>query len=81
MDTVSGFKLGSGDVLDLRQVLAESQINLGGDFSQLGNYVAVTDSGSDATLSFNGAALAVLHGVGPNVTLNTLIGDHALGIT
>ncbi len=49
----------------------------------------MTDSGNDATLSFNpqglasgpGSALAVLQGVGPGVTLNTLINDHALAIT
>jgi hypothetical protein len=29
----------------------------------------------------SGAALAVLHGVGLNTTLNALIGDHALQIT
>jgi hypothetical protein len=67
-------------VLDLTQVLAESRINLGGDFSKLGNYVQVADSGGNATLSFNGAALAVLNGVGSGVTLGTLIGDNALKI-
>jgi len=70
----------NGDVLDLSQVLAESQINLGGDFSKLGNYVQVSDSGSNATLSYNGSALAVLNGVGSGVTLSTLISDNALKI-
>ena len=49
----------------------------------------VTDSGNDATLSFNpqglasgpGSALAQLFDVGPGVTLATLISDHALAIT
>lgn len=87
LDQISGFNL-HNDVLDLTQVLAESQINLGGDIAKLGSYFDVTAAGSDATLSFNpqgvsagaGTALAVLHGVGPGVTLATLIGDHALTI-
>ena len=89
VDQLLGFSVQNGDVLDLRQALAESQLNLGGDFSKLGSYVAVTDSGGNATLSFNpqglasgpGSALAVLHGVGPGFTLATLISDHALAIT
>jgi len=80
-DQIRGFTPASGDVLDLRQVLAESRVNLGGDFGKLGSYVAVTDLGSDAALSFGGVTLAVMHGVGPNTTLATLIGDHALAIT
>jgi VCBS repeat-containing protein len=87
-DNITGLNL-HNDVLDLRQVLAEAQISLGGDFSKLSNYVQVTDSGNDATMSLTtagqipkyGATVAVLHGVGPNVTLNTLINDHALAIT
>ena len=88
VDQVTGFNP-STDMLDLRQALAASQLNLGGDASKLGNYVQVNDTGNDATLSFNpqglasgpGSTLAVLHGVGPGVTLGTLISDHALAIT
>jgi hypothetical protein len=85
LDQISGFNL-YNDVLDLTQVLAESQINLGGNIGNLGSYFTVSSAGSDATLSFNpegagaGTALAVLHGVGPGVTLATLIGDHTLTI-
>ena len=81
VDQVRGFSVQNGDVLDLRQALAESQLNLGGDFGKLGSYVAVTDSGGNATLSFNpqglasgpGSPLAVLQEVGSGVTLGTLI--------
>ena len=89
VDEITGFDPSKNDVLNLGQALAESQLNLGGDFGKLGAYVAVTDSGGNATLSFNsqglasgpGSPLAVLHGVGPGITLATLISDHALKIT
>jgi hypothetical protein len=81
LDKISGFQLGSGDVLDLSQVLAESQISIAAD--KLGTYFSVSTSGNNATISFNsngvaagaGAALAVLNGVGANTTLNALIND------
>lgn len=82
LDEISGFKL-HGDVLDLKQVLAEEQIDLEGDIGRLAAYVTVSTSGQDATVSFNpdgiasgpGSALAVLHGIGPNVSLGTLLHD------
>ena len=88
LDKISGFQLGSGDVLDLKQVLAESQIDLGGDFSKLASYFSVSTSGSNATISFDpqgvgagpGAALAVLNGAGAHTTLNTLINDGSFKI-
>ena len=89
-DIVTGFDPQNGDVLDLRQALAESQLNLGGDYGKLGTYVQVTPAnGFNATLSFNpnglasgpGTPLAELRDVGPGVTLATLISDHALAIT
>jgi Ca2+-binding RTX toxin-like protein len=67
-DNITGFNL-RNDVLDLRQVLAEAQISLSGDSSKLSNYVQVTDSGNDATVSLTtgqipgyGATVAVLQG-------------------
>jgi VCBS repeat-containing protein len=77
-DNINGFKL-SNDVLDLRQVLAEAQKSFSaGDFQ-------ITPSGNNATLSYvgtpsftSGSPLATLIGVGPNVTLTTLITDHVL---
>ena len=63
-DIVTGFDPQNGDVLDLRQALAESQLNLGGDYGKLGTYVQVTPAnGFNATLSFNpkGARLRPRH--------------------
>jgi hypothetical protein len=77
-DTISGFKL-QNDVLDLTQVLAEAQKSFNpADFQ-------VASSGSNATLSYvgtpsftGGSALATLVGIGPDVTLQTLINDGVL---
>ncbi len=88
LDQISGFDLHNGDLLDLRQVLAESEIDLGGDFRKLGAYVQVSASGKDVTLSFNpdglasgpGSALAVLHGLGSHTTLAALIHHDSLRI-
>ena len=79
-DTISGFNL-KNDVLDLTQVLAEAQKSFNpADFQ-------VTSSGSNATLSYigtpsftGGSALATLVGVGPGLTLQTLINDGALKV-
>ena len=82
-DQVYGFKLNNGSQLDVTQVLAEAQL------SYVASDFLVSASGNDATLSFNpngaspsapGSALAVLHGVGPGVTLNTLLSDNVLKI-
>ena len=91
VDQISGFDPSKGDVLDLGQALAESQLNLGGDYGKLGTYVQVTNSSSanHTTLSFNpqglasgpGTPIAELYGAGPGFTLNTLVSDHALRIT
>ncbi len=81
-DNISGFNLHNGDVLDLTQVLAEA----GKSFSA--SDFQVTDSNNNATLSYvgspsftGGSALATLVGVGPNVTLQTLINDGALKVS
>ena len=91
VDQVTGFSVQNGDVLDLRQALAESQLNLGGDFGKLGSYARVVDSGGNARLLLYpggiapggpaGIPLAELYGVGPSTNLATLINDHALAIT
>ncbi len=86
VDDISGFGLKNGDALDLTQVLAESEI--AATMANLGTYFGVSTSGKDATLSFNpngvssgaGATLALLRGVGSNVTLDTLISDNVLKI-
>jgi Ca2+-binding RTX toxin-like protein len=89
VDDVFGFNLHNGDVLNLKQVFAEAQIDIRGEISKIAGYVQVSASGSDATLSFNpdglasgpGSTLAVLHGVAPGVTLSTLIGDGSVTIS
>ncbi len=80
-DQISGFNL-HNDVLDLTQVLAEAQKSFSASDFQ------VTDNGNNATLSYigspsftGGSALATLVGVGPNVTLQTLINDGALKVS
>ena len=92
LDQIFGFNLTNGDQLDLRQALAESMLTASlksSDPNYLGNYLKVTPTGSDTSLSFysNGAStgagstLAVLHSVGQNVTLQTLINDNVLRIS
>ena len=89
VDVVTGFDPSNGDVLDLRQALAESQLNLGGDYGKLGDYMQVTRAGINAVLSFNpqglasgpGTPLVQLNDVPLGTTLGTLISDHALAIT
>jgi hypothetical protein len=82
-DNINGFNLHSSGVLDLTQVLAEVQKSFNpNDFS-------VTSSGNNAELFYNGSPsfqlsgspLATLFGVGPNVTLQTLINDGVLKVS
>ncbi len=91
VDQVTGFSVQNGDVLDLRQALAESQLNLGGDFGKLSSYARVIDNDGNARLLLYpggitpggsaGIPLAELYGLGPSTHLATLINDHALRIT
>jgi Ca2+-binding RTX toxin-like protein len=78
-DNITGFNLHNGDVLDLTQVLAEAGKSFtASDFQ-------VTSTGNDATLFYvgtpsftGGSALAKLVGIGPGVTLQTLISNGVL---
>ena len=91
VDQLLGFSVPNGDVLDLRQALAESQLNLGGDFGALGHYGAGNRPQRrqrDAVLQPAGPARQgraarspCCTGWGQGVTLATLINDHALRIT
>ena len=80
-DGITGFTETNGDVLGLRQALAETQWNQG--LATLGNYLKVTDSGGSATLSIAptgigaGTAIATLNGSG-NLGLADLISYHSL---
>lgn len=77
------------DILDLSRILSESHLSaslIQGSPDFIGNHLNLTNSGADATLSFNpagnaagpGRELATLHGVGSDVTLQTLISGHDL---
>jgi hypothetical protein len=52
-DAISGFDPSAGDMLDLSALLAEAGVNLGGDISQLANYVSVTNVNGAAAISFD----------------------------
>ena len=86
LDQISGFNPAS-NTLDVSRVLAQSRLSLS-DLPQAESHFGLTDSGSDATLSFypsgvgagGGSALATLIGVGTHVTLGTLVNDGALKI-
>ncbi len=82
VDQVSGFDPGT-DFLDLRALLVAANINP--DTAALGNYLTVTDVGTDAVIQFDatgqsgGAPVAVLWGLGAAVTgLSTLIADKTI---
>jgi hypothetical protein len=72
-DQISGFDP-TTDVLDLRSLLSEANVNLNGDLAALGNYLTITDQGSDALLGFDptghggGSTVAVLLGSASTVT-------------
>jgi phospholipase/lecithinase/hemolysin len=85
-DQVSGFDPAT-DVLDLRSLLSEANVSMNGGINWLGNYLTITDQGTNALLSFDptghggGSTIAVLLGLGSTVTgLNTLVADGAIRI-
>ena len=78
---ISGFSEFNGDVLDLRSAPAATSWN--GKNSTLGNFLKVTSSGSDTTLSIApsgsraGTAIAKLSGAG-SLGLADLLSHHSL---
>ena len=64
-DQVLGFDPTAGDMLDLRSLLSEAQVNIGSDFTQLGNYVSVTNINGSAAVMFDPTG----HGGGSQVAL------------
>ena len=52
VDQVSGFDP-SSDVLDLRSLLSEANVDLNGGITALGNYLTVTAQGANVLLSFD----------------------------
>jgi hypothetical protein len=87
VDQVSGFDPAT-DVLDLRSLLSEANVNLNGDVAALSNYLSITDQGGNAFVNFNptgqgggGSTVAVLQGLGNVVTgLGRLLGQGAIRI-
>ena len=87
LDQVSGFDP-STDVLDLRSLLTEANIDLNGNIAALGNYLTIADQGADALVRFapngqsGGTTVAVLRGSGSVVTsLDSLISQGAIRIS
>ncbi len=79
-DAITGFSETNSDVLDLRSALAGTSWN--GKAATLGNYLKVSDSGGNTTLSIaatgsgTGTAIATLNGV--SYGLNDLVSHHSL---
>ena len=69
LDQVSGFDPDT-DVLDLRSLLSEANVNLNGGVAALSGYLTVDDQGSDTLIRFDstghggGSTIAVLQGLG-----------------
>jgi hypothetical protein len=78
-DTVTDFKVADttagGDVLDLHDVLQGSGYS--GDSATLGQFVTLSDSGSDTSVSVGGHTVAILQGV-MNTTLGQLVDNHQI---
>jgi hypothetical protein len=68
-DQILGFDPNAGDVLDLSTLLSEANVNIGGDISQLSNYLSIADSDGSAQLLFDPTG----EGGGSQVAL--LVGD------
>ena len=86
-DQISGFNLAAGDVLDLRSLLSEAQLNIQDVLPKLGSYFTVADQGADAVLLFDpfghgaGSAVAVLKGIGSAVAnIEILSSDNAIRV-
>jgi len=86
VDQISGFDPAT-DVLDLRSLLSETNVNLNGDIAALPSYLSVTDQGANALISFDpsgnggGSVVAVLQGLGSAVTgTDMLIAQGAIQI-
>ena len=85
VDQISGFDPAT-DVLDLRSLLSEANIDLNGNIAALSDYLTIVDQGNDALVRFaangqgGGATVAILRGLGNVVTnLDTAIaqGHHS----
>ena len=84
-DQISGFNLAAGDVLDLRSLLSEAQLNIQDVLPKLGSYFTIADQGADAVLLFDplghgaGSAVAVLKALSAAVPdIGTLSSHNAI---
>jgi hypothetical protein len=62
---VLGFDPTAGNMLDLRSLLSEAQVNIGTDMSQLSNYISIAAIGGSASIAFDPTG----HGGGSQVAL------------
>ncbi len=73
-DEISGFNLGTGDVLDLRTLIAQSHLDLATVSANIAAYVTVSDQGTSADLLFDpsghggGSVVAILDNLGSAIT-------------
>jgi hypothetical protein len=84
LDQVLGFDPAT-DVLDLRSLLADGNVDPHGNIAALSNYLTIADQGADARVGFDpaghgsGSMVAVLRGLGGIATeLDTLIARGAI---
>ena len=73
-DEISGFNMGAGDVPDLRTLIAGNNLDLATVSANIGDYLTVTDQGSNADLLFDpsghggGSVVAILDNLGSAIT-------------
>jgi hypothetical protein len=73
-DEISGFNLGTGDVLDLRTLIAQSHLDLATVSANIADYATVVDQGTSADLLFDpsghggGSVVAILDNLGSAIT-------------
>ena len=74
LDQISGFNMGAGDALDLRTLIAQSNLDLATVSAHIGDYLTVADQGSNADLLFDpsghggGSVVASLDNLGSAIT-------------
>jgi hypothetical protein len=73
-DEISGFNLGADDVLDLRTLVGQSQLDLATVSANIAAYVTVLDQGTGADVLFDpsghggGGVVAILDNLGSAIT-------------
>ncbi len=81
-DQIAGFNVGAGDGLDLRTLIAGSNVDLAAVSAHLASYVTVSDQGANAALLFDpsghggGSVVAILDNLGSTVTNLAALTNH-----